>query len=250
MDRNSPIDYIEKNASISMEHTKELIIYIRGMKPFGSCYQHSGSASPSLGPTSASVGTGEKEGCSNSSHLHSHSGSFGSTSGSPEMDASIARLSKTVEEMMSGSENTKKGYKESSISGRLSAGSSPNASPSQEKKNPMSGGSASSFGSPAGSPSGKTVALPTPSSSGLRHAHRTSSSSSISSSASGSSHTSASSNATSVSSAAQRQKSRSTYRDHESQLVQPILTPRFAISCTDAMLASISALLSRDPSRE
>lgn len=30
-------------------------------------------------------------------------------------------------------------------------------------------------------------------------------------------------------------------------LVQPILTPRFAISCSDALLASISALVSRDP---
>lgn len=33
-------------------------------------------------------------------------------------------------------------------------------------------------------------------------------------------------------------------------LVHPILTPRFAISCSDAMLAGIAALLARDPTRE
>lgn len=42
-------------------------------------------------------------------------------------------------------------------------------------------------------------------------------------------------------------RERATALSIESALVQPILTPRFAISCTDALLSGISAMISREP---
>ncbi|SPO35978.1 related to guanine deaminase [Pseudozyma flocculosa] len=163
MDRNSPIDYVEKNASTSIEDTKEFIRFTRSLRPYG---QPPDVSSPRMSPADAVSGM------------------------SPEMDASIARLSATVDEIMS-----------------------PGSKPASE-----SGGSPTSQRLAL-----KPVARPGP------VAHRTPSNTSMRS-ASGSS-----------------TPSRVRERELANALVQPILTPRFAISCTDAMLTGISALLSRDP---
>lgn len=69
-DRNCPVDYVEKNASLSMEATKKFINYCRNLLPYG---HEPDPLSPSLTPSDASA--------------------------SPEMDHSIARLSKTMREI-------------------------------------------------------------------------------------------------------------------------------------------------------
>ncbi|KAN0065728.1 hypothetical protein ACQY0O_000858 [Thecaphora frezii] len=162
MDRNSPIDYVEKNASLSIEETKEFIRFCRSLRPYG---QPPDSLSPRMSPADVS-------------------------GMSPEMDASIARLSATVDEIMS-----------------------PGSKPPSET---------------GGSPSSSKIALKPVARPGAP-AHCTPSTASLRS-ASGSS-----------------TPSRLREREIANALVQPILTPRFAISCTDAMLTGISALLSRDP---
>lgn len=170
MDRNSPIDYIEKNASQSIEDTKEFVRFTRSLRPYG---QPPDVSSPSMSPAD----------------LHS---------ASPEMDASIARLSATMDELMS---------------------------PTSSKPPSEAGGSPSA---PKLAPPVKSLA--TTSRTPIPIARQASSSSVRSSRESGSS-----------------TPSRQRERELNNALVQPILTPRFAISCTDAMLTAISALLSRDP---
>ncbi|GAK65808.1 guanine deaminase [Moesziomyces antarcticus] len=167
MDRNSPIDYIEKNASQSIEDTKEFVRFTRSLRPYG---QPPDVSSPSMSPAD----------------LHSTS---------PEMDASIARLSATMDELMSPT------------------GSKP---PSETNGSPSSAKVSSSL-KPI-SRSSVAVARQ-PSSSSIRSARESGTST----------------------------PSRQRERELNNALVQPILTPRFAISCTDAMLTGISALLSRDP---
>lgn len=170
MDRNSPIDYIEKNASQSIEDTKEFVRFTRSLRPYG---QPPDVSSPSMSPAD----------------LHSTS---------PEMDASIARLSATMDEMMS---------------------------PTSSKPPSEAGGSPSTTKvAPAvkSQPAPSRASLPVvrnPSSSSIRSARESGTST----------------------------PSRQRERELNNALVQPILTPRFAISCTDAMLTGISALLSRDP---
>uniref|UniRef100_V5EK44 Amidohydrolase-related domain-containing protein n=1 Tax=Kalmanozyma brasiliensis (strain GHG001) TaxID=1365824 RepID=V5EK44_KALBG len=170
MDRNSPIDYIEKNASQSIEDTKEFVRFTRSLRPYG---QPPDVSSPSMSPAD----------------LHSTS---------PEMDASIARLSATMDEMMS---------------------------PTSSKPSSEAGGSPSTT---KVAPAAKSH--PTPSRASLPVVRNPSSSSIRSARESGTS-----------------TPSRQRERELNNALVQPILTPRFAISCTDAMLTGISALLSRDP---
>ena len=165
MDRNSPIDYREKNASQSMEDTKEFVRFTRSLGPYG---QPPDVSSPCMSPADA-------------------------LSVSPEMDASIARLSATMDEIMS---------------------------PTKE----------ANTSSPGGSPSSQKLPLkPVAARPNSHAAQRTTSSSSLRS--------------TSGSSTPSRLKE----REIANALFQPILTPRFAISCTDAMLTGISAMLSRDP---
>lgn len=171
MDRNSPIDYIEKNASQSIEDTKEFVRFTRSLRPYG---QPPDVSSPSMSPAD----------------LHSTS---------PEMDASIARLSATMDELMSPTASKPPSE----------AGGSPS---STVKVNPA----IKSLSSTA------RASLPVvrqPSSSSIRSARESGTST----------------------------PSRQREREQNNALVQPILTPRFAISCTDAMLTGISALLSRDP---
>ncbi|KIS68963.1 uncharacterized protein UMAG_10329 [Mycosarcoma maydis] len=170
MDRNSPIDYIEKNASQSIEDTKEFVRFTRSLRPYG---QPPDVSSPSMSPAD----------------LHNTS---------PEMDASIARLSATMDELMSPT-----GSKPPSEAG---------GSPSSLKFNPAIKSLSST------SRTSVPVARQ-PSSSSIRSARESGTST----------------------------PSRQRERELNNALVQPILTPRFAISCTDAMLTGISALLSRDP---
>lgn len=165
MDRNSPIDYIEKNASQSIEDTKEFVRFTRSLRPYG---QPPDVSSPSMSPADLN-------------------------STSPEMDASIARLSATMDEMMS---------------------------PTGSKPPSEAGGSPSSAKLAPPVKSNPRASLPVV---------RQLSSNSVRS--------------TSGTSTPARQRE----RELNNALVQPILTPRFAISCTDAMLTGISALLSRDP---
>ncbi|SAM82367.1 related to guanine deaminase [Ustilago bromivora] len=172
MDRNSPIDYIEKNASQSIEDTKEFVRFTRSLRPYG---QPPDVSSPSMSPAD----------------LH-HT--------SPEMDASIARLSATMDELMSPTSSKPP--------------SEADGSPSSAKILPPSARSLV--------PSSARTSVPV-----VRQA----SSSSV---------RSARESGTST-------PSRQRERELNNALVQPILTPRFAISCTDAMLTGISALLSRDP---
>ncbi|CDU26340.1 related to guanine deaminase [Sporisorium scitamineum] len=170
MDRNSPIDYIEKNASQSIEDTKEFVRFTRGLRPYG---QPPDVSSPSMSPAD----------------LHSSS---------PEMDASIARLSATMDELMSPT-----GSKPPS-----DAGGSPSSAKVTPAVKSLSSTSKSSF-----------PVVRQASSSSIRSARESGTST----------------------------PSRQRERELNNALVQPILTPRFAISCTDAMLTGISALLSRDP---
>ena len=170
MDRNSPIDYIEKNASQSIEDTKEFVRFTRSLRPYG---QPPDVSSPSMSPAD----------------LHSTS---------PEMDASIARLSATMDELMS---------------------------PTSSKPPSETGGSPS-----AAKIAPAVKSLSTASRASLPVVRQASSGSIRSARESGTS-----------------TPSRQRERELNNALVQPILTPRFAISCTDAMLTGISALLSRDP---
>lgn len=170
MDRNSPIDYIEKNASQSIEDTKEFVRFTRSLRPYG---QPPDVSSPSMSPAD----------------LHSTS---------PEMDASIARLSATMDELMSPT-----GSKPPSETG---------GSPSSAKVTPA-------FKPLSSTPRSSVPVVRQSSSSSIRSARESGTST----------------------------PSRQRERELNNALVQPILTPRFAISCTDAMLTGISALLSRDP---
>lgn len=170
MDRNSPIDYIEKNASQSIEDTKEFVRFTRSLRPYG---QPPDISSPSMSPAD---------------HL------------SPDMDASIARLSATMDEIMSPTgNNTSKPPSESGGSPTSIKAASKIASTKSPVPIVRQHSNSGSIGGRSARESGSTT------------------------------------------------PSRQRERELAYALVQPILTPRFAISCTDALLTGISALLSRDP---
>ncbi|PWN46549.1 hypothetical protein IE53DRAFT_391275, partial [Violaceomyces palustris] len=197
MDRNSPIDYVEKNASMSMEDTKEFIRFTRNLRPYG---QPPDVSSPRIGP------------------IDSLSGS------SPEMDASIARLSLTVDEILSP-QATKQPLPlplppvDPSLASSALVASSPIEAP---KPLPASSSASSS-------PIQQHATLSPQQHRGVVVAPR------------------AVGALTTPSASGSSTPPRHREREIANALVQPILTPRFAISCTDAMLTGISALLSRDP---
>ncbi|PWN42141.1 Metallo-dependent hydrolase [Ceraceosorus guamensis] len=196
MDRNAPINYIEKNASVSLEATKTFIKHVRSLRPHG---EYPDALSPTMTPTH--------------------------TSGSPEMDASIARLSATMSEIMSSGDAKErpKSCDRHNDALQLSTGTSPPESHVDSGRSENKRLSQSAI-----------LDKQLPSSGWASHrVERTNRASAPSSAALTRNHSS----------------SRSSHKPKISApLVQPILTPRFAISCSDSMLASIAALWSRDPS--
>ncbi|UZJ53497.1 hypothetical protein CBS101457_002817 [Exobasidium rhododendri] len=178
MDRNSPVDYIEKNPSASMEATKNFIHYCRNLAPYG-------TAKPD--------------------DVNGHSSLRSEESESPEMESSIVRLKATMNEMLLGGKGEKKEKDEAADPSSLAATS----------KTTTTGGTDS-----------LTTSTVPPTKSGHTNKRQASISSTTSSTSRG---------------------SESPRKQHSNDLVQPILTPRFAISCSDALLTSISALMSRDP---
>lgn len=187
-DRNCPVDYVEKNASVSMEGTKKFINYCRSLLPYG---QPLDPLSPSITPSDASA--------------------------SPEMDHSIARLSKTMREIEDATTSSGTSQ-ESQASTSTSATSVETSSPKMDKKVLSQSG--------AGSSKSRSSSLEA-----TQQAHRTGSVSSTSSRGS-----------RSGLDKKQREK------ENAAALVQPILTPRFALACSEALLTSIGAMVSRDPS--
>ncbi|PWN36547.1 uncharacterized protein FA14DRAFT_117778 [Meira miltonrushii] len=175
MDRNAPVEYKEKTSSASMESTKRFINFCRSMPPYGM------PKSPETDPINSS--------------------------GSVEMDQSIARLSATMNGILQGED----------VQVRSPEALRPNGPASNADSSSMSGRSDSSTRA-------TSIALRSVASSVQSHGH---------------------SSRTSVTTSGAGTPKR---MENANALVQPILTPRFAIACSDALLASISALMSRDPS--
>ena len=186
MDRNSPVDYIEKNPSASMEATKNFVSYCRNLPPYGT--------QPPAQSTSSSSASANQ---------------------SPEMNGSIARLKATMDEMTDGGAST------------------------------SSTDDGSSSSSVAAAEASSSTTSMSSSSSSIDHRQKVQASQRQSSS-SVSSATSSLTRGSKETDSPLRVRERE--RDQANALVQPILTPRFAISCSDALLTSISAMVSRDPS--
>jgi cytosine/adenosine deaminase-related metal-dependent hydrolase len=196
MDRNAPLDYKEKNSAASMESTKRFINYCRNLKPYGTPLKD-GESDPLT------------------------------SSGSIEMDRSIARLSATMKSIMDEHIDVNGSDKENDDDAK------PNVQSSEPRYQPQrrnTGVTESSVASTTYTSSAASEGMHRQSSMGSRtssSAHGHNGRRSISSSGRGT---------------PRRQKD----IENANALVQPILTPRFAIACSDALLASISALLSRD----
>lgn len=195
MDRNAPVEYKEKTSSASMESTKRFINFCRSMPPYG------------------------MPKCSETDPINS--------SGSVEMDQSIARLSATMNDILQDHDEAgqKKVYSPEAL---RPIGSASNADSSS-----ISGRSDTS--TRATSVNGEINSFDT--NQKITRTGRGSMASSVQSQG----HSSRNSVTGSGTGTPRRLES-------SNALVQPILTPRFAISCSDALLASISALMSRDPS--
>lgn len=201
MDRNSPVDYIEKNPSASMEATRNFINYCRNLKPFGTPQSPEDEiASPLSG-----------------------------VSDSPEMSNSIARLKVTLDEMIDGDKkSTRKeetSTKEETESVTSTSSSNTNLESTSSKAKTSAPSNTINHVQKNHNPLQRHSSLS--SSSTSSHNHR---------GGGGRGHNGTDTPKT------KREK------DHSHALVQPILTPRFAISCSDALLTSISAMMSRDPS--
>lgn len=195
MDRNAPVEYKEKTSSASMESTKKFINFCRSMPPYGM------PKSPEADPINSS--------------------------GSVEMDQSIARLSATMNGILQGED----------VQVRSPEALRPIGSASNTDSSSMSGRSDTSTRA-------TSIALSSNDDTNSLDSYTKKAPSgrgSISSSIQSHSHSSRTSVTTSGAGTPKK-------LENANALVQPILTPRFAIACSDALLASISALMSRDPS--
>ncbi|KAK9900614.1 Metallo-dependent hydrolase [Cystobasidium minutum MCA 4210] len=99
-----------------------------------------------------------------------------------------------------------------------------------------------------GTPDSSTATLPSSSSNGVSSptSPRSRSNTSTSAASSGSKHHHHRSSVSSVTSTTSTARSQAA-RHAASALVQPILTPRFAISCSDALMAGLQAMVGKDP---
>lgn len=201
MDRNSPVDYVEKNPSASMESTRNFINYCRALKPYGTA----SNLDEDVGsPLTAST----------------------DSSDSPEMNSSIARLKVTMNEMIDGTSHDE-------TASNASSSSSSNHNHNQNHSAASSTQPRKESNSTTRSTSSSQKSDQKAQHSMHRHGSLSSSTSSLGKGRTSNGYDSP-----------KRQKE----REYSNALVQPILTPRFAISCSDALLTSISAMMSRDPS--
>ncbi|MCO5590238.1 hypothetical protein L7F22_044207 [Adiantum nelumboides] len=196
MDRNAPVEYKEKTSSASMESTKRFINFCRSMPPYGM------PKSPESDPINSS--------------------------GSVEMDQSIARLSATMNGILQ-----REDVQVRSPEALRPIGPTSNTDSSSS----VSGRSDTSTRATSIAPS----SVDEPSSLDSYQKTGKSGRGSVSSSIQSHGHSSRTSVTGSGTGTPRK-------LENANALVQPILTPRFAIACSDALLASISALMSRDPS--
>lgn len=213
MDRNAPVDYKEKNSSASMESTKRFINFCRNMEPYGT------PQSPRSDPLNST--------------------------GSVEMDESIARLSVTMKGLLDGESAVDDKNEERSGASAVRPQSVDMASSGESSEQSDTSTKATSVASTSG---GETATgQPSKLFDDLQRKRSLSSRISGNTSASLRGHPASRQSTSSAASGSGNATPRKLREmENANALVQPILTPRFAIACSDALLASISALVSRD----